>query len=295
MVNNTRDNARLSKSELETLRHLGEFKSEEDLAKLLKKSYAQIYRILRSLREKKILFLTELVNVPYLKQLVLLVKKYPNLINVLKDSGITILLELLSAKTIKEISKQTLLDEQTVYKVVQKAKQISLVSREGKKYVINGKAWPEAKEFLEELNKQEMSFDSRVPSDSIIYHKSKKEIIFSNQRKLDAELTAFSAFEKFGVRVFPVTNYYYLPGDNLSKEDIFKHALLITNKEQEISKEPSIRNIVFLAIFMLKNNMRSNDLLAKKIKQVLLGHKVEGFPPREELKEKALVYGVVLE
>ena len=151
--------------------------------------------------------------------LVLLLKKYPNLINLFQGVGIIILLEFLHPKTVKAVQNNTLFDEQTVYKVLQKAKQISLVTKKDKTYYINEKTWPEAINFFLDLYKQEMSFDIRVPSDSIIYYKSKRDVLFSNLREIEGtELTAFSAFDKFGVKVFPATNYYYLPKNKLSKE-----------------------------------------------------------------------------
>jgi hypothetical protein len=294
-MRNSFDRLYLSKSELRALALIDEFNNLESLAKLLNKSIPQTYRILGLLSKKDIVKNYSLVGVPYLKNLVMLLKKYPNLIEVFHSAGLGILLELITPKTVKDIHNSTMIDEQTIYKVIQKAKNISLVEKKGKFLCLNKVAWPEAVSFFSELERQELSFDKRVPSDSMIYCKSKRDILFSNFRPLeDAELTAFSAFEKFGVKVFPATNYYYLPKNNLSKDEVFKHALLITNKEHELTKEWNMRFVIFLVIFVLKNKSRSNDPLAKKIKLAISGVKVEGFPSIEELKEKAAVYGVEL-
>jgi len=277
-----------SSAELEALRHVGEFKDYRELAAILGKSKAQAYRTLNSLKKAGVIQDSGLANLPYLKQLVLLVKKYPKLIGIFRSSGLAILLELTSLKTVKEIKNNTLFDEQTIYKTLQKSAKISLVTKEKKQYLLNEKAWPDAVDFFRGLERQEMSFDSRIPSDSIIYYKSKSEILFSNQRQLDATATAFSDFGRFGAKIFPLTNYYCLPKRELSKADVFKHALIIAKKE------PDIRNLTFIAIFMLKNNVRSDDEIVKSLKKILAGNSIKGYPSRQELAEKAMVYGVEL-
>jgi hypothetical protein len=55
---------------------------------------------------------------------------------------------------------------------------------------------------LQDLLKQEMSFDKRVPKDSIIYFKSEKEILFSTNESINASKAAFLAFSEFGVKFY---------------------------------------------------------------------------------------------
>ncbi len=290
-------NLELSVSELRALQNMGKFRGAEGLQAIIGKSLPMCYAILRSLKKKGIMEGNNIAPSPYLKKLVLLLKKYPRLVALFRRKGLPILSKMLSEKSVKEISEEAMADEQTVYKVLQKAMAVSLVAKKGKKYAINAKAWPEAKDFFEELLRQKMSFDERIPPDSVIYYNSPNEIVFSNDRKLDFTTTAFSAFSRFGVPLFLHTNYYYAsekPKKRLSKKRIFKHALLVLKEEGKAKGELDMRNLTSTAIFKIKNKIKSNDKIAKKIDEVIAGKKIDGYPPKSELKEKALQYGVTL-
>lgn len=295
-----------SRAELETIKNIGEFNDYLSLSKILPKSRSQTYRVVKSLKEKGVLSVDQSIflsnpiemkkiivqsNIPYIKQLIVVLKKYPNLIGIFRKSGIPILLELLEPKTIKEIKEKTSSDEQTIYKIIRKAREISLIRKNTEnKYELNAESWPEAEEFFKLLKKQEISFDKRVPVDSTIYYKSRADILFSNSRTIaDATLTAFSVFDKYGIEVKTNTNYYYLPVKKLTKQEIFNHALLITKVEK------NIRNLIFIAIFFKKNNIRSDAEIVTNLKKVISGLTVEGYPSKQELIEKAKMYGVDIE
>jgi len=140
-----------------------------------------------------------------------------------------------------------------------------------------------------EYKKHEETTDPRVPTNSIIYHKNQNEIVFSNKTDLDAVLSGFSAYEKHGIKILLTTNYYYLPTKSLSKQEIFRHSLYITQKEK------NIRNLTFICLFYLKNK---NDLLSikhpitDKIRQILKGKNIQNYPTLEEIKEKAEIYDI---
>ncbi|MDD2531282.1 MAG: helix-turn-helix domain-containing protein [Candidatus ainarchaeum sp.] len=243
---------------------------------------------MKKLKEKELISNDFLVSTPYLKNLVLLLRKNPNLVGLLRDSNLAILLQMLSLKTVKEISKITNCDEQTVYKLIQNARRVGLVLKIKNKFVINETNWPKVKEFLQDLLKQEMSFDKRVPKDSIIYFKSENEILFSTNESINASKAAFLAFSEFGVKVLPLTNYYYLPKKRLSAKEIFDQALLITKIDFDC------RNLVFLALFILKNKVKSDDEIVKNICMVFEGNNLPNYPSKKDLQEKAKLYGLRL-
>jgi predicted transcriptional regulator len=274
-----------TKSELEALRLFDSFENINELAKVLTKSKSQTYRLLQKLNEKNIIDDGKLVNLPYLKKLVLLIRKNKNLTKLFSGSGLAVLLQLLYSKKISEIALLLDSDEQTVYKIIQKARQIGLVKEEEKKYVINEKNWLEGKDFLESLYEQEMSFDQRIPKNSIIYFKSEKEIVFSTEEEVNATLTAFSAFNKGNVNFLPVTNYYVLPLQRLSTQKIYAHALKVVEKNWDY------RLLLILGVFVLKNKIR-NDLVSKNLFKVFAGINVKDYPSTNDLKEKASEYGV---
>lgn len=277
-----------SKNELEALRILDNFDDIVAIAKALHVSQSQAYRVVKKLKEKGAIDKGVLVSAPYLKKLVLLIRKHPNLVSILRESNLAILLQLLSPKTVKEVSELLDCDEQTGYKLIQEARRIGLVLKIKNQFVINGANWPLGKEFLEDLLRQEMSFDKRTPKDSVIYHKSEKEILFSTNSSVDASRAAFSAFADFGVKVLPVTNYYYLPKNKLVAQEVFDQALLVTKTDFDY------RNLVFLAIFLLKHNVKSDDEIVKNLYGVFRGSSIEGYPSKKDLQEKAKLYGVSL-
>jgi predicted transcriptional regulator len=275
-----------TKSELEALRLFDSFENINELAKVLTKSKSQTYRLLQKLNEKNIIDDGKLVNLPYLKKLVLLIRKNKNLTKLFSGSGLAVLLQLLYSKKISEIALLLDSDEQTVYKIIQKARQIGLVKEEEKKYVINEKNWLEGKDFLESLYEQEMSFDQRIPKNSIIYFKSEKEIVFSTEESVDASPAAFSAFEKCGVKFFPETNYYVLPKQKYLGEKVYDQALKVVEKNWDY------RLLVILGIFVLKNKISSDKRLVKEFQLIFAGREIDKMPLPKNFREKASEYGV---
>ncbi len=277
-----------SRAELEALRLVDSFDDVEAIVKALRVSQSQAYRVVKKLKAKGVADKGVLVSAPYLKKLVLLLRKYSNLVSVFRDSNLAILLQMLSPKTVKEVSELLSCDEQTVYKLIQQARRIGFVLKIKNQFVINGNNWSLGKEFLEDLLRQEMSFDKRTPKDSVIYFKSEKEILFSTSNSIDASRAAFSGFADFGVKVLPVTNYYYLPKKKLVAQEVFDQALLVTKLDFDY------RHLVFLAIFLLKHNVKSGDEIVKNLYRVFGGLSIDGYPSKRDLQEKVRLYGVNL-
>ena len=140
-----------------------------------------------------------------------------------------------------------------------------------------------------EYKKHEETTDLRIPANSTIYYKNKKEIIFSNIADLDATRTGFSAYEKYGIKLLLTKNYYYLPKKTLTIQDILKHSLYITQKDK------NIRNLTFICLFYLKNKNSLSSIkhpILNRIKQILKGKNIQGYPTLEEIKEKAEIYDI---
>ena len=276
-----------TKSELEALRLFDNFEDVNALAKNLKKSKSQSYRVLQKLEEKGIIENGKLVNLPYLKKLILLIRKNKYLVDLFSDSGLPVLLQLLSPKKVSEIVPLLDLNEQTIYKTSLNARQVGLVKQDGRQYVVNGENWSEGKSFFDSLLEQEMSFDKRVPKNSIIYYKSEKEILFSTEESVDASPAAFSAFEKYGVKFFPETNYYVLPKQKCLDEKVYGQALKVVEKNWDY------RLLVILGIFALKNKISSDKRLVKEFQLIFAGKAIDRMPSPREFREKAKEYGVV--
>ena len=288
-----------SRTELQTIAELAKGNTSiSTVAEALNKSEKHVYRIVQKLEEKDLAALSLGEIVPkrstLMVRLTQILDSYPNLIPVLADSGISILVSLLEAKTVDEITEETDVKKSTVYAFLKKALKISLIKRDGERYVLNERIWEEVPDLLREIRDIERLLDPRVPYNSIIYYRNQGEVIYSNKYGGDSgEKTGFSVFEKEGIKLLLPTTYYYYsdkePEKELTKEDIFRHALYVAEKEV------SVRHFIFLALFYCKFEEELKDVkhdIVENLKLVLQGKRIRGYPAFEEIKEKADMYGI---
>jgi len=281
-----------SKTELEVISHIGNGNKEViGIAKTLKISISQSYRIATKLSEKGIIRLKDGILHPEMKTHVnMLLKSLSSAINLsipLSGTGIQVYLSLLTPKRIKEVEKETGLHKTTVIKKINQGRKMSLLIVEDKTYNLNGKIWPDLRECLYELEKYEESIDFRIPVNSMIYFKKREEIIFSVKEEIDAEKTAFSAYERYGIKLLLITNYYYLPKRHLSKEDVFMHSLYVAEKNKDA------KNIIFTALFMAKYKKELSGIkhpIVENLNRIFSGEKMAGYPSLAEIKDRAAIY-----
>ncbi|MGM5481788.1 MAG: helix-turn-helix domain-containing protein [Nanobdellota archaeon] len=285
-----------SQTELKTLAELGNGKkTPSELAEALSKSISQIYRTLQKLEEKDIITLIrgtiKLKTKTHITLLTTQLASHKSLITPLSGAGMRIYTELSRPQTLQELVANTKLHQVTILKKIQEGKKISLVKKENKRYSLNEKLWPEAKQMLDEMKIHEKYTDERIPANSRIYKKENQTIIFSNKDELDATKTAFSRFSEYEIKILLLTNYYILPKQELTTRDIFNHALIITEEEFEI------RKVIFITLFYLKYKEKVSNIdhpILKNIKGILKGETIKGYPTRQELEEKAKVYNLKL-
>jgi len=288
-----------SKTELKTIAELAKGNTSiSTLAEALDKSEKHIYRIVQKLEEKDLVSLSSGEIVPrkntLMVRLTIILDSYPNLIPVLTDSGIPILVSLLEAKNVEKIIEDAGVKKSTVYALLKKALRISLVTRDREQYVFNEKIWGDVADLLREIRDIETLLDPRVPYNSEIYYRNKDEVIYSNKYGGDpGEKTGFSVFEKEGIKLLLPTTYYYYsdkePEKELTKEDIFRHALYAAEKET------SVRHLIFLALFYCKFEEELKDVrhnIVGNLNLVFQGKRIKGYPTFEEIKEKADIYGI---
>lgn len=288
-----------SRTELQTTAELAKGSTSiSTVAKALNKSEKHIYRIVQKLEEKDLAALSAGEIVPkkstLMVRLTQIIDSYPNLIPLLADSGIPILISLLEAKSVDEISEEVDVKKSTVYALLKKGLKISLVEKEGDLYIINEKLWGDVADLLKEIRDIERLLDPRVPYNSVIYYRDRDEIVYSNKYSGNSgDKTGFSVFEMEGIKLLLPTTYYYYsekaPEKELTKEDIFLHALYVAEKE------PSIRHFIFLALFYCKFEEELKEVkhnIVENLKLVLQGGRIKGYPAFEEIKEKADMYGI---
>ncbi|MEK6946409.1 MAG: hypothetical protein AABX32_02280 [Nanoarchaeota archaeon] len=281
-------------TELKVVSELGKGNREvSEIAKALKISPSQSYRIAQKLCQKGISSLSEGAIQPEMKTHVnlflKLLSKAANLSSPLSGTGLQIYLTLLEPKTTKEIEKETGLHRTTVLKKIKQGRKMSLLLIENKKYRLNEKIWPDAKEYFIELKKYEDSIDQRIPVNSVIYFKNTEEIVFSNKENIDAEKTAFSAYSKFGIELLLITNYYYLPKKQLAKKEVFMHSLMVAEKGNDA------RDLIFVALFLAKYKKELSKVkhqIVKNLNKVFLGENIPGYPSLAEIKDRARIYNI---
>jgi len=285
----------LSQTELKVLEQVAYGNDRiEGIAQHLHRSNSQIYRAQQSLSEYGFLHLNNGNLEPeksiYSSRILILLSRYPNLIELFSDSGLRILMSILKPKSINEIMRETNLKMSTIYKKIRIGQNISAITvNNNHKFTINEKIWPNLRRYLEGNKRLEETIDNRIPVNSIIYHKNEDEILFSNRSELKATLTAFSKYEKYGIKLFLPTHFYYLPHRKLSKEKILLHSIYIVNKEKDY------RYLTYVALFYIKFRNEFSKIkhpLLKKIDSILKGKKIEGYPTIDEIREKGALYDI---
>ncbi|MBM3199983.1 hypothetical protein FJZ53_03510 [Candidatus Woesearchaeota archaeon] len=265
------------------------------IAKAIRRSEKQVYRASQKLAKKGFLEMSRGTLNPkkasHITILLNILSEYPNLVQLLSGSGISILSALLEPKMVKDVVKETGLRKSVVYKKLKQARNISVIKQEGRQYFFNEQIWCKLKDFLEEFRKLLEITDPRVSASSVIYYKNEKEILFSSRAEQDAALTAFSAYQSYGIKILTATNYYYLPKKRLSEKEVFMHSLYVAEKEMSIS------HLIYIILFYLKFKKKLSAIrhpILENTKTVLNGGTINGYPPLGEIREKAEVYDIQL-
>ena len=290
---------KFSKTELRLVSELPKHTVKE-IADALGKSTKQIYRLTADLEKKGILerhrkkiTASRTSFTPLLMQTI---AEHPNLIDMLADSGLPVFLALVSEPkkpenglTIKQLLRETKIKKSALYNKLDQAMRVGAVRKREDRFYFNHALWPKLGLFLIEYKQYYHTIDARIPLGSVIYYKTDKELVFSSEEKQDATLTGFSAYSDFGIQLRLLTNYYYLPKKKLSKRDVFLHSLYIADKDKDF------RLILYAALFYAKFKEKLSGIkqsLLEDIQKSLAGTKKEGYPPLNEIKEKAEVYDI---
>jgi predicted transcriptional regulator len=266
-----------------------------EIARALKKSRAQIYKSGQKLIAKGIILRVdgsyEPVRETHINLLAQIMTRFSAAIEPFSGSGFPVLTALLQPRTITELVQETGLKRTQTFKLLKIAYERSIVKKEKDTYYLNQKLYAEVIEFLQALQKYEELLDKRVPADAMIYFKNQKEIVFSSGEELEATLTAFSAYERYGIKLLMITNYYYLPKKTLGKEEVFKHSLLITEKDM------NIHHIIYVALFYAKYKKQISAIrhkILENLDKIFEGERISGYPTLQEIKDRADVYDIRL-
>jgi hypothetical protein len=286
-----------SKKELLAINQLGGgVDSVGGLAEKLGLSIPQAYVVVRGLIKKRIVFknkgVLEFEKRPFISLLVRVLFGHENLAKNLFGKRLCFLAEMVD-KPLKVdiIAARCGSTTELVYKFIQDARLIGLVKKTLVGYSLNEDNWPQMKEFLVELIRQDSLFDERLPVGSKIYSREGDRILFSLRDSFkEATLTAFSIFNKYRIKLFLLFNYYIYPKTKLSVQDVFDHAAIIAEKENDY------RLRLYVCLFYLKNRTKLSDKgeIVRKIIDAYIGKKVSGYPSRSDILEKCELYDIRL-
>lgn len=276
---------------LELLMRLGEA-SASDISRELGISRATAYRKLKELEELGIL---KKVNSKYrivrvlLPILMKICTKYDVNILLKKNSREILSLLLSGEMSIIEIAKALKLSERSVRKILSELEAKGLVLRYKSKFRLPED--PHLHVFIEMISSRKAL--------GVVYRCGEFEIVrVPRGVKVDGTPTAFSAFEKFGIDVVTPWDYYRIPREEVSLEDVIIHAILVSENEYQRS---------LIAILLAKYY---DEIDWEKLKNLAIKHgvinelmKLEGLirgeePPNafalplEEILELARVYNV---
>jgi len=271
----------------------------KELSTKLNKSKYQIYRYISNLQKLGLIiklkqrYLEPSKSIHTIK-LGLLLQKHQEIIGILSDSGLEVLSKLLTPLTISQLSLETKLKPITIYKIINNAKQISIVKKEEKKYLINKLIWQDLYDFLNEYNTFNQTIDSRVPVNSKIYYADKNKVIFSTLKEIPYyKKTSFSVFVNYGLDIGSNTYYYTTNQENTKNID---EVVLDTLKVLE--KDMNYHDLIYLSLLYLKYKSKLKSIIhpiLENIKLILTGIKIDNYPSLTEIKEKAEQYNIKMD
>lgn len=286
-----------SKTELRVLEQVALGKKQVlDIALALEKDKSQIYRLIKSLEKKNFLTLKKRILLPsdaiHVQLLLQQLSFQPSFIEDISGCGLELYNYILDTpRSAKEIVNNIGIGMSTFFLKLKTGRSRSMILTRDNNYVFNKKLYPRLYEFFTEFNKYEESFDKRIPSGSIIYYKTDKEIVFSTKANCDATLTGFSAYSEQGIKIYPVDKTYYFPKKKLSRKEILIHSLY------RCEKDKSIQNRILLTLFYVKYKNEFSEIhhnILDNINKVLKGNKIEGYPVLSEMKDRAEIYDIQL-
>ena len=287
-----------SKTEMLLLSHIGRgATSILELSAATGLSKVQIYRTLASLQKKGAVRSeggeAVLQGQTHLYTLMNIMHDSSAAVDLLAGNGLDMIRELREPRTAAEVSGILGISQRTVSRLIKSMRNVGMLSKDGSKYTINVKMWPELLPLADQYADHSAAFDERVPPCSRIYHRSRPLVIFSDDRDLEYTRTAFSRFDEYGIRMYPGTQYYCNLPDNLTMCDILLHCFEIIATE----KNWRLRMMTLIFYKKYRDEFKGVDHPMKDEMELVLRTKkgkAEGWVPLREMQERAEMYGVNL-
>lgn len=157
---------------------------------------------------------------------------------ILRGKRENILISLLSSqKTLSDLEKEGFA-KSTVYEALSDLKESGVVTEKERGYEIKDET---IRDFLKARQRQPF----------LESYRTNHEIIIKTEEEVDGELTAFSAFSRYGLDYYPSENYIYRGNKPITLENAFIHAVKFAENKKQMS---------MCAIFYLKHRQNTDDL-----------------------------------
>ena len=260
-------------------------------------SIPRVYAIASSLKEKGAVDLKDGMIIPerqtYLSLLLTMLHDHVSAADNLSGNGLDLLTELLDEKSVTELSSALKEDRRTVMSRISKMKRNGLVYKEGKNYRINDVFWPELRKLITEYDIYRKTIDLRVPSDSRIYSRSEDHAVFSNDRDISHQRTAFSKYSEYGMTVHTNTTYYCTLQVQPTLSEIMEHSMEVISADKD-------KRLRTAALIFYKKHIDSFKDIRHPMKDEMdtvlrmKDNTAEGWLPLKEMQTRAEIYGVDL-
>jgi predicted transcriptional regulator len=260
-------------------------------------SVSRVYATISSLKRKGAVSLKDRAVIPerhtYLSLLLMMLHDHGSASDNLSGNGMDLLAELLAEKNVKELSEALGDDRRTVMARINKMMRNGLVYKDGGRYRINDVFWPDLRKMVLGYDTYRKTIDLRVPPDSRIYFRSDAYAVFSNDRNIDHQRTAFSAYGEYGITVHANTNYYCTLSAPPTLSEIMMHSMDVISSD--VDKRLRAVALIFYKKYIngfehIRHPMREEmDTVLKKRDDT-----AEGWLPIREMQARAEMYGVDL-
>jgi len=275
----------LNKTEILVLLHL--HNPENDLPEISK---SQLYRIYAKLKKMQVIDINLIIKMPFLHKLLDLCEVYPKILDLLLGSNPVILNLFNREKTIRDVEFLSGYKKAYISRVVKLAVSVGVMSKNKNRYILNRKIDLGFVELLP-LYLDVFRVCYGIPNNATVYFISDKEVLVSLKLSIEFNMTAYSRYDDYKLGLFGNENYY-TSKQKLTIEDIFRHSLLVLEKNNDFKLK------IMAMLFYCKNKSKllKFDYLefVKNTELVLSGNNVIGFPKLSELREKGEVYDIEL-
>ena len=278
----------MKKSEIRVLTRLDREKSQAELEEQLHVSRGYLSRALNSLLKKGLVKVrvkqkTKFYSLSENPLSVLIFEALRKNPKILEGRRETLLACLDNPKTLLELQTETGLSLKRISDYLKEFRSTGIVEKVGNKYKL--------------IHEDVLNLVRLLKiKKGVVWERGKERLIESDKTE-NASLTAFSAFPKYGFKIFTDKFYYYYPKKDLSIEEVLVHALRFSKTKQQL---------MLVALFYLKNKYEISGsrlrALAKKygvynkLNRIFefLSKKSNLFD-RDEFAEKAKEYGIDFE